>query len=491
MAIGIVGFGCYIPKFRIDRMDIYNVFKAPGEKEMRGTNAVQGKDEDTITMAMEAAQNALLQSGISEADLNGLYISSSSPPYHEQPMANYVALFLGMPTESTLLDCGHSSRTGTTVLQTAVDAIKAGRVKNAMVVASETRHAIVGSDLESNLGNGAGAFVLGTEDTVADIEDFYSTYSLMLDRWRGKDDWGVRSYDYRYTRTEGYSNNLLKGIQGLLKKTNREIKDFDHIVIQQIDTRMSRTIAKTLGATEAQMALTGKIVTQIGDCGSAHVFLGLNAVLEHAKPGERILVASYGNGSSDALSLKVNEAINDKRKRVIPRARGPFFSQYLESAQAISYTDFQQHIGYLGRTDKALMHLSIPPQSPYITRSYEEFLRLDGAECTNPDCGYVNFPPTQRVLCVRCGHTEFRHYQMARTGTVVAFSINYYMPAPLPYPLPLLTLELDDGKARFSAQGTEWDEPDVKIGARVELVVRILDKDRGITVYALRGRKLQ
>lgn len=490
MNVGVVGFGCYIPKFRIDRGVLFNAFKAPGEKEMTGKNAVNGKDEDSLTMAMEAAQNAFFQSGIPAKDLNGLYIASCSPPYVEQPMGNYLALLLGTPADATLVDMGNSPRTGTTALQAAVDAIKSGRLKNALVAATDTRHAIVGSDLEASLGNGAGAFVLGTGNTIADIEDFYSYSSLMIDRWRGADDTGVRSYDYRYSRNEGYAKHMLKGIEGIVKKTGRPIGEFDHVVLQQIDSRMSSTIAKAVKLNEKQMALSGRIVKDIGDCGSAHVFIGLNAVLEHAKAGERILVVSYGSGSTDAISLKVNEGIEARRKNSPRRARGPFYSQYLKSAEEISYIDFLQHIGHLERTEKALIHLSVPPTSPFIQRSYKEHFQLQALECLNPACGYVNYPPSQRKICVRCGKTEFKPYQMARTGKIAGCSVNYYMPAPLPYPMPLMTIDLDDGKGRMSAAGTEWNEEEVAVGAHVELVIRILDKSRGVTVYAYKARKL-
>jgi hydroxymethylglutaryl-CoA synthase len=491
MTVGIVGFGCYIPKYRIDRMVIYDAFKAPGEKEMTGMNAVNGGDEDSMTMALEAAENAFLQSGIASSDLNGLYISTCSPPYNEQPMGNYVSLLLNMPADSTMVDMGHSSSAGVTALQTAMDAINSGRINNAMVVAAETRHAIVGSDLESNLGNGAGAVILGTKNTIADIEATHSSSTLFIDRWRGAGEVGVRSFDYRYTREEGYAKILAKTIQEFLQKTKTAIKDYDHVVLQQIDTRMTKAMAKTLGLTPQQMEHTGTIVTKIGDCGSAHVFIGLNAVLEHAKAGQRILVASYGTGNSGVFSLKVKEGIEDLRKKSIVRARGPFYSQYVASSKELNYVDFLRHVGFLERTDKAHMHLPVPPMSPFITRSYKEHFQLIGAECAKPGCGFVNFPPSMRKICVRCGGTEFNNYKISRTGKIVAFSVNYYMPTPLPYPLPLMTLEMDDGKARMSAQGTEWNIEDVQIGAHVELVVRILDRSRGISVYALRARKLE
>lgn len=488
MTVGIVGFGCYIPKFRIDRMEIYNAFKAPGEKEVTGNNAVNGKDEDSLTMASEAASNAVFQANISPEELNGLYIGTTSPPYNEQPMCNYLALYLKMPVDSSIMDLAHSTRMGTAGLMAALDGIQSGRVKNALVIGTDTRHAIVGSDLESNLGNGAGALVLGRENTLADIEALYSYSDLFVDRWRGKEDLWVRGYDYRYTRNLGYSTHILKAVEGLLKKMKRPLADFNHVVLHQIDTRMGKTLAKALGLTKEQTALAGRLVTDIGDCGAAHVFLGLNAVLEQAKPGERILMVSYGNGSSDAISLRVNEAIVDKRRRYPKRGRGPLYSQYLASTSQLRYTDFLQNIGYLQRLDKNLMSLSVPTVSPFIQRSYPDFLQLIAAKCRH--CGYVNFPPTQRKICIRCGKTEFHPHQMDRTGKILTYTINYYMPAPLEYPLPLITAEMDDGESRFVGQGTEWDLDKVAIGSPTELVLRILDKSRGATVYAYRFRPL-
>lgn len=490
MNVGVVGFGCYIPRFRIDRGVIFSAFKAPGEKEMTGKNAVIGGDEDSLTMAMEAARNAVALSGVPAKDLNALYAASCSGPYDEQPMANYLALLFNLPTDATLADITHTPRAGVAAVQAGFDAIKSGRVKNALVATTDARHAIVGSDLEQSIGCGAAALVLGSENTIADIEDFYSYSTLFIDRWRGNNDLGVRSYDYRYSRNEGYAKHMAAGVAGILKKTGRKITDFEHVVFQQIDSRMAATVAKGLGISDKQTALTGKLVKNIGDCGSAHVFIGLTAVLEQAKPGERILVVAYGAGTVDAFVLKVNNAIESKRKNPMLRGRGPSFSQYMTSSEDIDYVQFLRNIGHLERLEKSLMHIGVPPTSPFVQRSYKEHFQLQALECLNPDCRFVNYPPSMRKICVRCGKTEFKPYQLARTGKIAAYSVNYYMPAPLPYPMPLMTIEMDDGRGRMSAAGTEWIPEDAGIGVPVELVVRILDKSRGVTVYAYKARKL-
>jgi len=59
------------------------------------------------------------------------------------------------------------------------------------------------------------------------------------------------------------------------------------------------------------------IAPMIGDCGAASSLLGLVNVLDRARKGQRIFLASYGFGAgSDALSLEVTPAIERKGSTV-------------------------------------------------------------------------------------------------------------------------------------------------------------------------------
>ncbi|NIO20106.1 MAG: hydroxymethylglutaryl-CoA synthase, partial [Candidatus Aenigmarchaeota archaeon] len=60
MQIGIVGYGAYVPKFRISVDEIARVWKADSETIQRGLlveeKSVPDKDEDTITISVEAGR---------------------------------------------------------------------------------------------------------------------------------------------------------------------------------------------------------------------------------------------------------------------------------------------------------------------------------------------------------------------------------------------------------------------------------------------------
>jgi hypothetical protein len=89
----------------------------------------------------------------------------------------------------------------------------------------------------------------------------------------------------------------------LMKEMNLKPKDYSFAVFQQPYGFAPFAIGERLGFTKEQIE-PGAIATMIGDCGAASSLLGLVHVLDQAKKGQRIFLASYGFGAgSDALSL--------------------------------------------------------------------------------------------------------------------------------------------------------------------------------------------
>ena len=73
------------------------------------------------------------------------------------------------------------------------------------------------------------------------------------------------------------------------------------------------------------------MASSLGDCGAASSLLGLAAVLDVAKPGNRILLVSYGFGAgSDALSLIVTDEILSKDRKGV--------ENQLENKKIVNYT---------------------------------------------------------------------------------------------------------------------------------------------------------
>jgi len=203
--------------------------------------------------------------------------------------------------------------------------------------------------------------------------------------------------------------------------------------------------------------------------------MGLAAVLDKAKPGDRILALAYGSGVSDAVALRVNEKIEETRERV--KTVEPYLrsKEYLED-----YVSFAKMKGAL-KKDTSPIKLGLPPASSALWRDGREIRRLNGAKCKN--CGYVNYPPSIRKICIRCGNTEFEKVTLSRKGKVHTFCLSMYVPPPLESPQPIIIADLDDGN-RYRALGTEIrTNKDIKIDMPVELVVRNIITEDGVGVY--------
>ena len=66
--------------------------------------------------------------------------------------------------------------------------------------------------------------------------------------------------------------------------------------------------------------------------------LGLTAILDEARPGDRILLVSYGSGAgSDAFSLVVTELIEERQDRV------PCTRDYIARRKEIDYATYVRY----------------------------------------------------------------------------------------------------------------------------------------------------
>ena len=198
---GIVGYGVYIPRLRLQQKDAAMAWGSwsGGEK------AVCGIDEDVVTMAAEASDNAMKHSGIDPAQIGAIHIGTSSSPYIEQYIAPILAETLGLHPETTMLDYSGSVNALAMALLGCLDAIEAKRIKAGIVIGTENRATAPGTDGEANFGAGAMAMVIGTEDTIADFEGIHTYSTLFIDRWRStKDAWVSNFFDIRFDREYGY-----------------------------------------------------------------------------------------------------------------------------------------------------------------------------------------------------------------------------------------------------------------------------------------------
>ena len=471
MVVGVTGYGIYIPKYRIERSIIGKAWSG----RSRGQNAVAGMDEDVITMAAEAALNAVTHADIdSTCDLETLYFGTSSALDFERSSLGVIGEVLRASDEIDYAEFSASPRASFAALKACQDAAASGRITNGLVIGAEQRATAAGSQEEMNCGDGAVAIMLGTNNVIAEIDAVYSYTTNFVDRWRDADSDFVKEYEPRFTRDYGYKQHIIAAAGGLFAKLQCGIDDFDHVVLQQPNASMVSGVAKALNANQDQLA-HGGLINEVGDLGAASALMGLAGVLDKAEPGERILVLSYGSGASDAIALSVTDAIAAKRDKLKP------VSLYLKSSlQVEDYVAFAKMTGALEKQNTPTQ-IGVPPTSSALWRDGREIRQLAAIKCKS--CHYVNYPATIRKICVRCGGTEFDPITLARTGKVHTYCLSLYVPPPLVGPQALIIGDLDDGN-RYRALGTEINSSDdVEIDMKVELVMRKIVTQDGVPVY--------
>ncbi len=310
---GITGYGFYVPIWRIMSKDIAKVWGSDEErlKRLVGEKAVAGIDEDSVTMAVEASRQALIMSGIDPEKISAVYMGSESHPYVVKASSSIVAEAIGATPEMTAADLEFACKAGTAGMQMLMGMVESGRIETGLAIGADTAQGRPGDELEFTAASGAAAYIIGKDNTIADIEDTYSFTTDTPDFWRREGEEFPR-HGGRFTGSPAYFRHVLSATRGLLKRMGRTVDDYDHFVFHQPNAKFPLRAAKKLGIPSEKLE-KGLLVPLIGNTYSAASPLGLAAVLDDAKPGERILMTSFGSGAgSDSFSIVVNNRIEKK-----------------------------------------------------------------------------------------------------------------------------------------------------------------------------------
>ena len=464
---GIVSYGAYIPYYRLSRAEIA---KAWGTAASPGERAVANYDEDSLTMAVAAARDCI--KGIDSKNINGLYFASTTAPYKEKQSAAMIAAVLGLPQEAITMDFSGSLRSGSNALKAAMDAVDSGMAQTILVCAADARLGYPSGQNEMTFGDGAAAVLVGNQEAIAEINQFYTRYYEIQDIWRSDRDTFVRSAEDRFAMDEGFTKVITESISALLKKSGLTPKDFSKVALYSPNQRQLRTVTQKLGFNENSQ-VQDVLHTSVGDTGSAMCLMSLVAALEQANQGERILLASYGNGA-DVFALKVTELIarvKDRRgiaKHLSSKSMTPNYNKYLRWRELIQVQP------------PARPPIELRQPSPVAQwREVHWELRLTGTRCKQ--CGTPQYPP-QRVCMVCHSKDKFEPYTFIdRPAKVFSFSHDYVMQTVDP-PVTVTFVDFEGG-GRLMCDMTDRDPAAVHVDMPVEMTFRKLYYVGGIYNY--------
>jgi len=335
MAVGIIGYGAYIPRWRIKAASIAEIWGSDSEasKTISGEKSVGSLDEDAATMAVEASRSALARAGINPKEIGAVYVGSESHPYVVKPTSSIVAEAIDATPELTAADLEFACKAGTAAIQIVMGLIESGRIKYGLAIGSDTAQGRPGDELEYTAASGAAAYLLGSSGIIARIEDTYSYTTDTPDFWRREGEEFPR-HGGRFTGEPAYFTHVISATKGLLKKTKTTVGDYDYFVFHQPNSKFPARAAEILGV-PMEKVMPGMLVHKIGNTYSASSPLGLAAVLDIAKPGERILLTSFGSGAgSDSFSITATDLLPEKRKLA------PLVKDMVEVKEYIGYAQY-------------------------------------------------------------------------------------------------------------------------------------------------------
>ena len=336
VGIGIVGYGSYIPRYRIPAKEIARVWGKEGGVPIT-EKAVPGPDEDTMTIGLECARNALARAGINPQEIGAVWVGSESHPYAVKPTSTIIAEAIGATPNTEAADWQFACKAGTETIQAAIGFVAGGMARYALGIGADTAQGRPGDALEYTAAAGGAAYIIGlAEESLATFEASYSHVTDTPDFWR-RPTTHYPSHGQRFTGEPAYFSHVLAASQVIMSELNYTAADFTHVVLHQPNKKFPERAAAELGFKKEQWK-TGLLSPIVGNTYAGASILGLTAVLDVARPGDKILCVSFGSGAgSDAFVLNVTEAITERQQRALTT------QDYINRRQEIDYATYVRY----------------------------------------------------------------------------------------------------------------------------------------------------
>ena len=460
--VGIGAVGAYVPMMRLQRKAIEAgvAWAVPGVKALaKGERSVANWDEDSVTMAVEAARDCL--TGIDRGCISRVALASTTLPFSDRSNSGIIKDALNLSEDISNSDMSGSRRAGTTAL---IDMLNSNvTYNNSLLLVSDCREAKPGSNQEMLYGHGAAALLLEQDNPVAIPVATASLHRDLVDQYR----YSKSDYDYpqeeRWVRVEGYLKIVPDVVQQALAKAGIRSAEVNHFILP-CAASIAKQVASKMRLENAEIA--DPLISAVGDCGTAHSFLMLAQVLKKARCGETILLVGFGQGA-DALIFRVTESISSYQSN----------TRISEIIHGGRKTD--NYVRYLVIRNQLLLDFGARSERDNRTalsayyRKRDVITGFNGGRCGK--CGALQFPKT--VACVICREfdTQSSESLAELTGSVKSFTEDWlgYTPSP-----PLMYGNITfPGGGNVMMEFADFATGEVEAGMDVRMSFRIKDYD--------------
>ena len=473
--VGIVSYGGYIPQKRLSRAAIAKSMSwfAPGlAGAAKGERSMANWDEDSLTMAVAASQDALV--GLEKSKLDAVYLASTTFPFTDRDNAGVVKAALNLHDNIMTADFASSLKAGPVSLMTALETVKGGDKQTILVTASDKRRTKAASNDEMLFGDGAAALIVGNDNVIAEYLGGYATSLDFVDHYHGTEAKYDYNWEQRWIRDEGFSKIYPEVFKGALEKTGVAVENVTKMIFPCIFGRFQAKIAASVGAKPEQLSDT--LQANVGECGAAHPFVMLAKELEDAKPGDVLMVAGFGQGAG-ALLFRVTDNITKLLQRT-------GISGCLANRKEVdTYTKWLQYNGLIETDLGARGDVDLRTGLSSLYRNRKFILGFVGGKCKA--CGTPQIPAKR--ICVKpgCGAVDsLEEYEFAdKPAKILTFTADN-LAASLDPPVIYGMIQFEGG-GRILTDFTDCSTDNVEVGVKMKMTFRkkYQDNKRGFTGY--------
>lgn len=468
---GIISIGAYVPYYYLPRSVIAQAWGAKGGK---GKRSIISYDEDSVTLAYEAAEDCFRF--IDRRKTDALLFASTTAPYAEKSHSGLVSHALNLGKNVFTADFAQCTKSATAALRLAVCSCMAGTFQQIIVTAADCRDAYPKTVQEQMFGDASGAVAVGVENVIATVDEFATTTNEITDIWRNASDPYVSRAEDRFVTNHGYLTEMTDAVNELLTKADLSADDVNKYIFTTSNMKDHLTLAKRLKLPVDK--IQDPYMTEVGYTGTAQPLFLLAAALEQALPGEKIVLASYGNGA-DAFLFTVTEEIEKVKKNGIQK--------YLNSRKPID--EYARFLSFRGL-------LQADPGQPYQIKSstaaewrnQDTYIHCLGSRCNK--CGASIFPVNR--VCSCCGAVDdYSTFRVAdRTAAIFTYTLDNYA-GRSDFPLVGQIVAEDEDGARYYMNTTDFVREDIKIGEKLEFTFRKVHNLAGFVNYYWKMRPLR
>jgi 3-oxoacyl-[acyl-carrier-protein] synthase-3 len=323
VAVGILGTGSYLPERIVTNVDLNALVPDADPEWVARKTLIEARrfaapHEAASDLAARAAREALIQAGVTAAEVDYIVLATSTGDSPQPPTSNLVQNQLGA-TRAACFDVNAVCSGWVFALGIANGLVAANPSAVVLVIATDIYSRILDfTDRRTAVlfGDGAGAAVVGAVPEgygllELDLSSRGDSSDLIYVRGGGSrhplTDESLAAGD-QYFRMNGrgvrdfVAAEVPPALEALLTRASLKSTDIDHFVPHQANGIMLQDLVAAAGFENAQTHLT---LQHYGNVGSASV----PVTLDHAnrqgtlKNGDLVLLAGFGGGMSMGAAL--------------------------------------------------------------------------------------------------------------------------------------------------------------------------------------------